>query len=228
MTRAYAFDENGKDRADKAIRWVEGFREQQARRQRRFSGPFDDLKIYNGTNEELPQYGVGKVTSLTTVNGEKVATVEKPDTTFSRLYLVNSGGDVAYQKTGISKNRPIVKVLYDSGTPVVGETWGPKPSQWTLSKGYPGFTILGIVDSTNKIALARYDEPGFYLVKADSTIAKGSSGTCSLYYDNAGTETDTTINISSCKALGAEVTSGKWAIVQYMNGVPYVGPWECA
>jgi hypothetical protein len=228
LTRAYAFDENGKDRADKAIRWVEGFREQQTRRQRRFSGPFDDIKIYNAENDEIPQYGIGRVTAISEVAGEKVVNLEKPSTTFSRLYLVNSGGDVAYQKTGISKNRPVVKVLYDSGTPAVGDTYGPKPSQWTVSKGYPGFVCLGIVDATSRIMLARYDEPGFYLVKADADIAKGSTGTASLYYDNAGTETDTTINISSCKALGAAVTSGKWCIVQYMNGVPYIGPWECA
>jgi len=227
MARAYAFNEDGKNRADKAIRWVESYRDKQARRQRRFSGPFDDIKIYNAENEELPQYGVGRVTAISEVAGEKVVNLEKPSSTFSRNYLVNAGGDVAYQKTGISKNRPVVKVLYDTGTPAIGETYGPKSGQWTLSAGYPGFVCLGVVDSSAKIMLARFDEPGFYLVKADSTIAKGSTGTASLYIGASGAETDSTINITNCRALGAEVTSGKWAIVQYMNGVPYIGPWEC-
>jgi hypothetical protein len=228
LTRAYAFDENGKNRADDAIRWVEGFREKQARRQRRFTSPFDDIRIYNDTNEELPQYGVARVTGINTVNDQKVVTVEKPSTTFGRLYLVNSGDDLAYQRVGVSKNRPVVKVLYDTGTPAIGETWGPAPSQWTLKKGYPGFLCLGIVDATSKIMLARYDEPGIYLVKADADISKGSTGTASLYYDDAGTETDTTINIADCKALGAAITGGKWALVQYINGVPIIGPFECS
>lgn len=227
MTRAYAFNEDGKRRADDAIRWVEGFREQGTRRQRRFGAPFDDIRIYNDTNEELPQYGVARVTGMNTVNDQKVVTVEKPSTTFSRLYLVNSGDDLAYQRVGVAKNRPVVKVLYDTGTPAVGETYGPKPSQFTVSKGYPGFLCLGIVDAANKIMLARYDEPGIYLVKADADISKGSTGTCSLYVGDSGAESDSTINIENCSALGAAITAGKWATVQYINGVAFVGPWEC-
>lgn len=175
MTRAHAFNDDGKRRADKAIRWVEGFREQQARRQRRFSGPFDEIKIYNAENEEMPQYGIGRVTAISEVAGEKVVNLEKPSTTFSRSYLVNSGGDVAYQKTGISKNRPIVKVLYDSGTPAVGETYGPKPGQFTISKGYPGFTILGVVDSTNKIALARVEPYDTIIGKLTGSLVDGAN-----------------------------------------------------
>ncbi len=227
MARAYAYDENGKNRADAAIRWVESFREKQTRRQRRFSGPFDDIKIYNNENSEMPQYGIGRVTAISEVGGEKVVNLEKPSSTFSRNYLVNSGGDVAYQKTGIAKNRPVVKVLYDTGTPAIGETWGPKSGQWTLSRNYPGFVCLGIVDADEKIMLARYDEPGIYLGKADSNISKGSTGTVSLWVGASGSETDSTINITGCSALGAAITSGKWVTVQYVNGVPYVGQFEC-
>jgi hypothetical protein len=227
MARAYAFDENGKDRADSAIRWVEGFREQGTRRQRRFVSPFDDVRIYNDTNEELPQFGVARVTGMTTINDQKVVSVEKPDTTFGRLYLVNSGDDLAYQRVGVAKNRPIVKVLYDTGTPAIGEVWGPKPGQFSCSAWYPGFKVLGIVSSTDKIMLAQYDEPGIYLGKADADIAKGSTGTVSLWIGASGAESDSTINITGCSALGAAITSGKWVTVQYINGVPYVGPYEC-
>ena len=175
MTRAYAFDEDGKRRANKSIRWTEQFREKQNRRQRRQVSLFDDLRIYNGTNESMPQYGVGKVTSITTYNGEKYATVEKPDTTFSRQYLVNSGSALAYQSTGVAKNRPVVKVLYDTGTPAVGETWGAKPGQFTASKGYPGFVVLGIVDSTNKIMLARQEPYDTIIGKLTTTLADGAN-----------------------------------------------------
>lgn len=226
MTRAYAFDESGKNRADKAIRWVESFREKQARRQRRFSGPFDDVRIYNGTNNEMPQYGVGKVTSITTVGGEKVVTVEKPDTTFSRLYLVNSGDDLAYQAVGVSKNRPVVKVLYDTGTPAVGETYGPKPSQWTVSKGYPGFTILGIVDSTNRIALARYEPIDHLVSKPGSTVSKGSSGSFTVWLYLSGSWSASSLSITAT-ALGADCTSGKYAKLEWISGQWISGPLEC-
>ena len=188
MTRAYAFDEDGKRRANKSIRWTEQFREKQNRRQRRQVSLFDDLRIYNGTNESMPQYGIGKVTSITTYNGEKYATVEKPDTTFSRQYLVNSGSALAYQSTGVAKNRPVVKVLYDTGTPAAGEVWGPKPGQFTASKGYPGFVVLGIVDSTNKIMLARQEPYDKLIGKLTATLSTGAN-TVNIWAGAAGSET---------------------------------------
>jgi hypothetical protein len=172
VARAYAFNEDGKNRADKAIRWVESFREKQARRQRRFSGPFDDIRIYNEGAGEMPQYGVGRVTSISTVNGEKVVGVEKPSTTFSRMYLVNSGGDIAYQKVGTSKNRPVVKLLCDAA-PAVGDTFGAKANQWEAAKGYPGFTILGYLG--DNIALARQEPYDTVIGKLTSSLVDGSN-----------------------------------------------------
>ncbi len=198
MARAYAFDEDGKRRANNAIRWVEGFREQPNRRQRRFASPFDDLKIYNGTNEEMPQYGIGKAGAVTTVNGEKVITVEKPDTTFTRSYLVNSGDDLAYQNVSTAKNRPVVKVLYDTGTPAAGETWGAKPSQWTASKGYPGFTVLGIVDSSAQIMLARVEPYDTIIGKLTGALVDGGN----------------TVNVWA-GVPGSEAAIASWTVTAY-------------
>lgn len=63
-----------------------------------------------------------------------------------------------------------------------------------------------------------------FLCKADSSISKGSSGTVSLYHSHD--ETDSGIN-RTAKALGAAITSGKWAIYSRVAGVWYVSPWEC-
>jgi type II secretory pathway component PulJ len=63
---------------------------------------------------------------------------------------------------------------------------------------------------------------GAWVVKPDADIAKGSSGTCSVY---AG-EVDTTINVTA-KALGAAVKSGKWCTAWVdPAGHWYVGCWE--
>lgn len=191
-----------------------------------FRKPDTDWK--NNAGSECPAFGVFAVTSNTVTGGKNILQGSQPSTTFSRSYAVNGEFPIAANGYGGAYTHGLVLVKYDTGTPAVGETWGPAPSQWTVKKGYPGFICMGIVSSTDKIMLARYDEPGIYLVKADADISKGSTGTCSLYYDNAGTETDTTINIADCKALGAAITSGKWATVQYINGVAFVGPWECS
>jgi hypothetical protein len=223
MARAYAFNEDGKNRADSAIRWVEGFREKQTRRQRRFSGPFDDIKIYNNENSEMPQFGIGRVTAISEVGGEKVVNLEKPSTTFSRLYLVNSGGDVAYQKTGISKNRPVVKLLCDA-VPAVGDVFGPKPSQWTASKGYPGYTILGHLG--DNIALARQESIDHLIGKPGSTVAKGSSGSFTIWLKATGSWAASSLSITA-EALGAECTSGKYAKLEWIAGYWVAGPMEC-
>lgn len=221
--RAYAYDENGKNRADKAVRWVESFREKQTRRQRRFSGPFDDIRIYNGTNDEMPQFGVGRVTAISTVNGENVVTVEKPSTTFGRLYLVNSGGDLAYQKVGTSKNRPVVKLLCDAA-PAVGDVFGPKPGQWTASKGYPGYSIIGYLG--DNIALARQESIDHLIGKPGSTVTKGGSGSFTVWLYLSGAWSASSLSITAT-ALGAECASGKYAKLEWISGQWLAGPMEC-
>ncbi len=224
MARAYAFNEDGKNRADAAIRWVESFRENQKRRQRRFSGPFDDIKIYNNENSEMPQYGIGRVTAISEVGGEKVVNLEKPSSTFSRNYLVNSGGDVAYQKTGISKNRPVVKLLCDA-TPAIGDVFGPKANQWTASKGYPGYTILGHLG--DNIAIARVESIDHLIGKPGSTVAKGSSGSFTIWLYLSGSWSASSLSITAT-ALGAECASGKYAKLEWISGQWLAGPMECA
>jgi hypothetical protein len=224
MARAYAFDENGKDRANKAIRWVEGFREKQVRRQRRFSQPFEDIKIYNDGAGEMPQYGIGGVSGVDEINGEKVIKVGKPGATFSRDFLVNSGDDLAYQKVGTSKNRPVLRVLCDAA-PAIGETWGAKPSQWTLSKGYPGFTILGHIG--DNIAIARQESIDHLVGKPGSTVSKGGSGSFTIWLKATGSWAASSLTITAT-ALGAECTSGKYAKLEYIAGEWIAGPLECA
>jgi hypothetical protein len=59
--------------------------------------------------------------------------------------------------------------------------------------------------------------------KADANIAKGASGTISIY--RGATPSDTGINISA-KALGAAVTANKWVSLAAVHGQWYVAPWE--
>ena len=68
-------------------------------------------------------------------------------------------------------------------------------------------------------------EDGLYLKlgKPDANIAKGATGTVSIWEDDASSDTGTN---QTCKALGAAVTSGKWVTVWRLGTTYYVGCWE--
>ncbi len=177
----------------------------------------------NDSSETCPPHGVFRVTSQSQVKIRG----EKPSTTFGSLYGVNGDTAVKQGRTGKCCLGPMILALYDTGTPANGEGWGPKSGQWTLSKNYPATaTISGVVNTTNKLVLANWGPITSLIGKADSSISKGSSGTVSIWTGAGGSESDTGINITAY-ALGAAITSAKWVTVQLINGVWYVGPWEC-
>lgn len=61
--------------------------------------------------------------------------------------------------------------------------------------------------------------------KPDSNIAKGASGTVSIWNGAGGSEADSGINVTAW-AKGTAVTSGKFVVLGNMNGVWYVAKWE--
>jgi hypothetical protein len=142
---------------------------------------------------------------------------------------VNAGGDLDYQKTGISKNRPVVKVLYDTGTPAAGETWGPKPNQFTASKGYPGFTVLGVVDSDAKVMLARVEPYDTIIGKLTGALTDGAN-TVNMWAGDGGSEAVASgwtvsarpwFDIGSC---AYPVSTTAKVVCKYIDGQWYIMP----
>lgn len=191
---------------------------------RRYDGaqwlPFKN--VYAGS---CPGYSCGRISTYSVIGSQIVLSLDRPSTTFARDYALTNCLAAAQNESGLCLPDSCGLVTYDTGTPAVGETWGPKPSQWTISKNYPGYEILGIVDSTNKIALVRPIPMTHFHGKADSAIAKGSSGTVSIWIGAGGSESDSTWDVTAY-ARGAAITSGKIVTVDFINGVPYVGCWE--
>ncbi len=229
MADRYSFDENGVRRIVASVRRVEASPH---------SGPlFLTPMVSSGTPEKwigcknnaaetIPAWSCAAIGTGSTIDGVYHPHASKPSTTFTRSYALTGGRDATtVDKVGVTFEAGLCK--YDTGTPAVGETWGPKPGQWTLSRYYSGFRCVGILDSTNKIALWEREEPPFYLCKADSSISKGSTGTASLYVGDSGSETDSTVNITSCKALWGAIATSKWCGVSFVNGVPYITQLEC-
>lgn len=228
MAPKVSFDENGVRRIVAAVRKVE----QTVLPAGKFSPsigsgtPQNWRPAYNASGETIPAYSCVRIETGSTLDGVAHVNAEKPSATFSRDYGLSPGVECeAGGRVGVCFEAGFA--AYDTGTPATGETWGPKPGQFTVSKNYPGFRCLGVIDSTNKIMLAVREEPPFYLCKADSAISKGSTGTASVYVGASGSETDSTVNITSCRAKWMAIATSKWCGVSFVNGVPYITQLEC-
>lgn len=183
----------------------------------------------NTSGEEIPAYGVMRVTGAEVKAGLPIITVAKPSTTFQRLYLVNGplrvGSDTNARGVGTWLYEAGY-VLYESGTPAVGESWGPKASQWSLAKWRYGFTIQGATAGSGATArvLAKQAEVNAFIGVTDAAIAKGSSGTVSIYDGNSA---DTSDNMASVLNRYAAVAITKKVDVSWRGGTWCLTAAEC-
>ncbi len=175
-------------------------------------------RAYNASGETIPAYSCVDVQTGSILDEIYHANAAKPSTTFSRSHALTGGGSPAStERLGICFEEGACK--YDTGTPAVGETWGPKPSQWTLSKNYPGFRCVGILDSTNKIALWEREEINRLLVKCPSSGLAAYNGSTSfdVYVGPESSPVDSTIDLS-CLVTGADIFRSKYAEAVFRNG----------
>lgn len=198
--------------------------------------PPDGVLFRNDASETMPAYGVGRITGDTDVSGNSVTKVTKPDTTWSRNWLTNGTKDVAAGKYGIGylmdgKKR---RVLYDSGTPAFGEGWGPKPSQWSLSKGYYGFDIFGNndTDALTTYAKAKPIETLFGKL-AGGTLAQGGTQTANIWAGDGGSEAATsftaiTVRDWFMKSGATAIANGKKVKIEWRLNAYYATLAECA
>jgi hypothetical protein len=69
--------------------------------------------------------------------------------------------------------------------------------------------------------------PHSWLGKSDSSLAKGASGTVSVWAGAVGSESDTTFNITSVYNRFANVATTKWVTVTRLHRKPYLTSAEC-
>jgi len=110
---------------------------------------------------------------------------------FERSYLVNTGNVVADGGLGCgSWLSESGLFLTDGSSLAIGDSYGATSGEWYAVKGGPSFTIentarhddFGLVRGTQKVV-------NELTGKADSQIAKGSSGTFSIWCRNSATGT---------------------------------------
>lgn len=197
--------------------------------------PFGRIPFYNGTGGQIPGCSIMAVTSWSAFDdGQLYANVAQPSTTFYPTYLLSpllptAAGDMDSAQTG-----PKFLVAYDSGTPALGEGWGPKPGQWTASKGFPCTTLVDkVYDSTNLILQGSFGPITSLLGKASGAITARSgttpgTGTMAIWYDNGGTLTDTTMTVTVKNISQTAVTASAYIQAKWIGSAWWVDVEDCA
>lgn len=180
----------------------------------------------NDSGETIPAYGVILLGTPFMSNGLIHYSANKPSTSFQRFYLVNGPEDIADDKFGWGTwlTHP-GKVLYDSGTPAAGESWGPKTGQWSLSKWRYGFTILGGNNTTDLTTVAVQSPVTHVWGQTQGSIAKDATGTVEVFDGN-----DTILNASttlSVKNKAVSVGDNKKVGARWEGGSWYLDWCEC-
>lgn len=231
MDRLYGFDSIDAGRIGNSVRAYEaGF----ANRLPQFgseAGPWQPtiVRFRNDNSGTAPAHGVLRVTDVVLIDGVPHLTIDKPNTSFQRLYLVNGDDDIQSGGTGwgFRLTDHDGYVLYDSGsgTPAYGECWGPQNGTWTLKKWRYGFTIMGgnATDPTRTVAVQEF--VNLFRGKTDAAHAKSATGTISIY---DGDSVDTTDNMASVLNDYADLAISKWVDVVWKGGKWTLAAGECA
>jgi hypothetical protein len=175
----------------------------------------------NVSGETIPAFAAMAITGLVHENGIAFLQCDKPGTTFVREYAVNNMFDVPAGLRGTCFRAGDLRVLYDAAAPAAGEGWGPKPGQWSLSRGYPGFSIQGVVDSQHRIAKTFYEPIAQVLVKTTGAVAPGATtADYRVYAGTFGSEEDagfTTVPTARNRT-GQSLDADEWAWLAWTGG----------
>lgn len=194
------------------------------------------LWIKNDSGEAVPPHGVMAVTDSEFVSelDDVVLTINKPSTTFRRLYLPNGREEIPDGEHWKIILSPRPRFAYDSswGTPAAGEAGGPKPGSWLLWKNYPAICdVRGIRDATNKILLGTLEPINHAIGKTTGAVTGGTSSTTSYrFYTTAGgvfSGADAGFTTVPAAYSMVDLDSGIWIKITPMGTVCLLEPLEC-
>jgi len=190
------------------------------------------LRVKNSSGSTIPPFSVVLVTTVTAVNNEMQYTVRQPNAASTDFnwngylvtgpYAIGAGSSNEGLATDLAQPN---YVRYDTGTPAIGQIYGPKHGQLTLSKGYHGFEIMGgnTTAASNNVTIARWVGADLVMGKTDSSVTSGSTCTVSVYNGTtAGSETDTTMNLTSCYLRLGYVPTTCFVAVKQIGGLNYI------
>lgn len=194
-----------------------------------YGGP-TGIPFRNQSGEIIPAYACMRITGGVESGSTQIVTVSKPSTTFQRLYLINGPSQVAVGADGTGTwLSDAAYVLYETGTPAYGESWGPKASQWSLVKWRYGFTIIGttagsIGEGTARV-WAKQDEVDEVYGQTTGSWALDAAGNVDLYDGNNAAISSTTI--SATNRFVTSIASGKKVICTWIGGTWLASAAKC-
>jgi hypothetical protein len=188
------------------------------------------MQVRNGTfGGTIPAYAVMRVTGVVEVKKETLLTIDQQDASDGPV-VFNGPEPIPGGGYGIAQSGPVVVAYFDSAPgPAVGDELGPVDGEWRLTADGVGWTFLGSLGDEN-IGIFQMRGASSIEVKIgkpDADIAKGASGTVSIWEGEPGSEVDTGDNeTATAKARG--VTSGKFVTLTRLPGNDnwYVDCWE--
>jgi len=176
----------------------------------------DPISVYNQSANTIPPFGCMKVTDAKYEAERKIILVDEPNDD-GGPFLFNGGREIETEKFGYAQTGPIIIGAIDSGTPEVGETWGPTTGFKCTYLGQPAALVYGklndnfFIGNTSHRQLLRLGKP-------DSNVTAGGTGTISIW-SGSGTATDTTENSTAeldWMEGGDDISSGKEVLIQWV------------
>jgi hypothetical protein len=178
------------------------------------------IPFVNTSGETIPAFAVMAVRGVAYENGIAFLQCDKPSAAFVRQYAVNNIYSVPPGLRGTCFRGGEVRALYDVGSPAAGEGWGPKPGQWSLSKGYPAAAgAVGIVDAAAKVLLGSLREIDRMLVKTTAAVGTNvTTVTYTIYGGTLGAEVPLGFtSVPPARNRGRPIASGEWALLVWVN-----------
>ena len=230
MAKFHGFDERGAGRIVRAVRKIEGMQDPRLANQRGMRYLTPGIPFKNNTIEVIPAYACMRVTGIDAIRTDPVTVlVTKPDTTYSRDYLVNGALQVSPGAYGVAQFGPYVKLLH--GTVFTQDSgYGPTPGQWYVSPFYPThFTVIGIHDLGDFVSVARMGTPSFLLGQYETSVAQNASGSVQLLRSpTAGSEVEipswAVTGVNKFSAITGSAGDPEPVGLNWMNGRWYNWP----
>jgi len=185
------------------------------------------LQFKNNSGETAPAGACMRVTGFTDDaeatgggalgKGQPIIKIGKPDATFG-IYVINDMAAIDDGAFGTCYDVGDVPFLYDSGTPARGEGYGPKPSQWSLSKGFPCLVrVYGLHSTSRTIAYGNLAPITTLLGKSTGAItANSSTSSWQIWTGTTGSEANSTFTAPSAYSRVA-IDSGLFVRASWWN-----------
>ena len=197
------------------------------------------IPFRNDSGETIPAYSSIKITGVVSGGARTTLTADQPDST-STMYATTGPFSVIANGFG-SACVSVHRVAKFTGSLSSGQRCKPKSGDWVMEQTSAGeFVCLGVIDSTNSLALVMQDQitsGGVKLIKAPSGGIPGRAGTilgytdCDVWTESSSTlqiqDSGTGIKVLNWSTSSACVNGDRYGLAAWCNGAWYIVAEDC-